>query len=127
MKKLGLSAILIATLAFAGDTIVPPNEKYKISTPDLMHQYDYQVKKCVPTTFEYRQTVVNAVRAENAIISEKYENRVGTTYLINYEFKGDEYRIALMDSFGECRLFEDIMIKHLDVNPDNYKNLKLAK
>ena len=126
MKKIYLSTLLSMSL-FAGQTIVPPNEKFKINTPDLMFQYDYQGKKCGPTDFEFRQTVVNAVRAENAIISEKYENRVGTTYLINYEFKGEEYRIALMDSFGECRLFEDILIKHLDVNPDNYKNLKLAK
>lgn len=126
MKKIYASAIL-ATSLFAGQTIVPPNEKYKINTPDLMYQYDYISKKCGPTTFEFRQTVVNAVRAENAIISEKFENRVGTTYYVNYEFKGEEYRIALMDNYGECRLFEDIIVKHIDADPEKYRNLKEPK
>ena len=123
-----LLLILLTSLSlFAGDTIVPPNEKFKLSTTDLMYQYDYQAKKCKSTTFEYRQIIVNSVRADNALISEKYENKAGTAYLINYEYKGDEYRIALMDSFGECKLYEDIMIKHLDVKSDSYINLKAPK
>lgn len=122
-----LLALLISLSLFAGDTIIPPNEKFKLSTTDLMYQYDYQAKSCGPTTFEHRQIIVNEVRADNALISEKYENKAGTTYLINYEYKGDEYRIALMDSFGECRLYEDIMIKHLDVKSDKYINLKASK
>lgn len=126
MKKLLLVSLLISSI-FAGDTVVPPNEKYKLNTADITHQYDYQKKKCVTTTFSYKTAVINAVRAEEALITEKYVNDAGITYLINYEIDKIEYRIALMDSYGECKLFEDVSIKGLDVKSINYKNLKEAK
>lgn len=123
MKKIVLLFVLITGL-FAGDTVVPPNEKYRISSADIFWQYDFQQKKCAKPTFSYKTAVINAVRAEDALITEKYMNDAGTTYLINYELDGVEYRIAMMDSYGQCRLFEDIMIKHLDVKSAKYIGLQ---
>lgn len=123
MKKIIMSLALVGSL-FAGDTIVPPNEKYKINTTDIWYLYNFPAKKCEPTTFKERTEIIASVRSENAIITEKYINDAGTTYLINYEYKGTEHRSALMNNYGECRLFEDIMIKGLDVKSANYVDLK---
>ena len=123
MKKIVLLIALITGL-FAGDTVVPPNEKYRLNTQDIAYQYDFKKKKCEAPNFSYKTTVINTVRAEEALITEKYINDAGVTYIINYEYNGSEYRIALMDSYGECRLFEDIMIKGLDVKSASYKGMK---
>lgn len=126
MKKLGVFGLLCfsASLLFAGYTVVPANEKLKINTNDIIWQYDFQKKKCVQPAFAYRQTVINAVRADNAQITEKFVNEAGTTYQINYEYKGDEYRIMVMNGYGECRFYQDLMIKDMNVEDKQYVNLK---
>lgn len=130
MKRLTLTVLtgaLLASTAFAGHTVVPPNEKYKINTSDMTWQYDFQAKKCIKPSFGDRQIFVNAIRAENAIITEKYINGAGVTYVVNYEHKGEEYKIGLMNTYGECRLYQDIMIKGLDVKAKDYINMKPGK
>lgn len=126
--KLGLGLLVAsATSAIAGHTVVPPNEKYKINTSDMTWQYDFQQKKCVQPDFSDRQVIVNAIRAENAQITEKFMNAAGTTYQINYMYKGDEYRIMVMDKFGECRFYQDLMIKDMNVEDTQYVGLTPAK
>jgi hypothetical protein len=78
----------------------------------------------VQPTFADRQTIINAVRADNAQITEKFVNEAGTTYQINYEYKGDEYRIIVMNGYGECRFYQDLMIKDMNVEDKQYVNLK---
>lgn len=130
MKKLGLSLVGLLGLVgnlYAGHTIVPANEKFKINTNDMVWQYDFQKKKCVQPTFEDRQVIVNAVRADNAQITEKFINEAGTTYQINYEYKDREYRIMVMDKYGECRFYQDLMIKDMNVEDKQYVNLAPGK
>lgn len=130
MKRLTLLVLtgaLLASTAFAGDTIVPPNEKYKINTTDIWWLYNHPLKKCEETTFKERTNFINAVRSENAIITEKYINDAGVTYVVNYEHKGEEYKIGLMNTYGECRLYQDIMIKGLGVKAKDYINMKPGK
>lgn len=126
MKKIILLVVAVMSL-FAGYTVVPPNEKYKINTSDIIWQYDFQKKKCVAPTFEDRQTIINAIRADNAQITEKFINEAGTSYQINYMFKGDEYRIMLMSNYGECRFYQDLMIKDMNVEDKQYVNMKVGQ
>ena len=131
MKRLTLGMLLVLGTStvnlFAGDTIVPPNEKYKINTSDIWYLYNYPLKKCEETTFRERTNFINAIRSEDAIITEKYINDAGVTYVVNYEHKGSEFKIGLMDTYGECRLYEDIMVKNKDVLAKDYVNLKPGK
>ena len=126
MKKLLLSSILTSAV-FAGHTIVPVNEKLKINTSDIIWQYNFQSKKCEQPSFQDRQVIINAIRADNAQITEKFMNDAGTTYQINYMYNNDEYRIMLMNTFGECRFYQDLMIKDLNVEDKQYINLTPAK
>lgn len=126
MKKI-LIALSLSVALFAGHTVVPANEKLKINTSDMIWQYDFQQKKCFKPSFEDRQIIVNAIRAENAQITEKFVNEAGTTYQINYMYKGDEYRIMLMNTYGECRFYQDLIIKDMDVKDKQYVNLKYPK
>lgn len=97
MKRLvqaSLGAVLLASTIFAGDTIVPPNEKYKISTTDIWYLYNYPLKRCEETTFKERTNYINDIRSEEYIITEKYVNDAGVTYMVNCEHKGEEYKIG---------------------------------
>lgn len=129
MKKivLGLLGLGLVSGSFAGNTVVPANEKLKINTSDIIWQYNFSTKKCFQPPFENRQVIINAIRSENAQITEKYMNDAGNTYQINYVYKGDEYRIMLMNTYGECRFYQDLMIKDMDVDSKNYVNLTLGK
>lgn len=123
MKKIFMSLALVGCM-FAGDTIVPPNEKYKINTADMWWLYNHPKKKCEATTFKERTDFVNNIRSENALITEKYVNDAGVIYKINYENRGEEFTIGVMNTYGACRLFEDIVIKGLDVKAKNYVGMK---
>lgn len=122
MKKLLLLSA-ITSVMLAGYTVVPANEKFKINTSDIIWQYNFQSKKCEQPTFQERQVIINAIRADNAQITEKFINDAGTTYQINYMYNNDEYRIMLMNTFGECRFYQDLMIKDLNVEDKQYIGL----
>ncbi len=123
MKKMFLTLSVIGCL-FAGDTVVPPNEKYKINTSDMWYLYNFPKKKCELSTFQEKADFINGIRAENVLITEKYINDAGVTYMLNYDNKGTEFTIAVMNNYGECRLFEDVMVKGLDVKAKDYVGLK---
>lgn len=127
MKKI-ITTLCLATVLFAGETIVPKDEHLRINTNDIVYRYNYDLKKCVTTSFGYRTETIELLKNGKAIVDEKYVNDAGTSRLISYVMDGNEYQMAVMDTFGECRLFEDIMIKNMDVKDSKtYKNLKENK
>ena len=129
MKKLIkglLGATAIAAVAYCGETQISPNEKYRINSGDIMFQYNYRTLKCERVPFDARSAFINILRNGASIIDEKYENMVGTTYLISFvDSRGTEKQAAVMDNYGECRLFQDVEIKKMkDVDFNKYINLR---
>lgn len=131
MKRIRTSivaSILFAVSLNAGVTIVPQNEHLKVNTSDIPYRYNYELKKCEKSTFGLKSLIVDMLRRGEAIIDDKFINDAGVAYAISYEYAGREYEMSAMDSYGECRLYEDVVIKGLDVKDMKvYRNLKEAR
>ncbi len=131
MKKFILSSVLTVSITavqlFAGTTVVPPNEYAKINTNDVLYRYNYQYKKCERMDLSLRVAVIDVIRGSYSSIDEKFVNDAGTTWIVSYvDTKNNkEYEMNLMNTYGECRFFEDIMIKDIkDVDVSKYVKLK---
>ena len=123
-----LVGAMFATSSTAGVTVVPQNEHLKVNTSDIPYRYNYDLKKCEKSSFGLKSLIVDMLRRGEAIIDDKFVNDAGVSYAISYEYAGREYEMSAMDSYGECRLYEDVVIKGIDVKDMKvYRNLKEAK
>lgn len=126
MKKVVLfvAGLLASVQLNAGVSVVPQNEFAKINTADIPYRYNYTLKKCEAMDFQLRVQTVDMIRGKNSSVDEKFVNEAGTTWIVSFLLDGKEYEAALMSTFGECRFYEDVVIKKLDVKDTQYKNLK---
>lgn len=127
MKTL-LLATTLSLSVFAGTTIVPVDEHLRLSTDDVAYIYNFTEAKCQRTTYNLKKAAVTLVRSRDAMIDEKFVNRAGTIYQLSFENENHEEKVLILsNTFGGCKAFQDIVIKGLNVNLDQYVGMKPTK
>ena len=114
MKKL-LGIIALSTIAFAANTL---------EFNDLTYHYNFGAKKCEKTSFDFKKVIWGDFNKGFIILDKKYLNDTGTFSRLILEIDGVEKEIILTSSFGGCRLYEDLIVKDMEVEAIQYVNVK---
>lgn len=106
---------LVGTSLFAGD--------YDINTNNIQSFYNFKDKKCDTLTFKDKANTIRDIRNGYIIVNEKYTNDAGVTYiLVGSDTNGKEFEMVFTSNYNQCRLYEDLILKKLDVKVENYIN-----
>ena len=90
---------------------------------DLNYVWLPKEKKCGKTTIQEKSYILKEIERGNLILDKKFEKDNETILSFVGENSGTEYTITTMSSFGRCRFYEDLIIKKLQVDSNNYINL----
>lgn len=103
-------------------------EDYSIKTNDLKSFYNVKEKKCNAMPFNMKTNIINDLRNGTIIVDSKYTNDAGTTYIVVGEWaNGQEYEMILTSNWNQCRFYEDLVIKKMDVYAKDYMNHSIKK
>lgn len=123
MKKLLFCLVCLGALS----TMVF-GEDYSIKTNDLKSFYNVKEKKCNAMPFNMKTNIINDLRNGTIIVDSKYTNDAGTTYIVVGEWaNGQEYEMILTSNWNQCRFYEDLVIKKMDVYAKDYMNHSVKK
>jgi hypothetical protein len=110
MKKL-FGFLLVSVIVLSANTL---------EVNDLGYHYNFGVKKCEKTTFDFKKAIWDNYHNGFAILDKKYKNATGTFSRLIFEIDGEEKELIATSSFGGCRLYEDVIVKDMDVEDIQY-------
>lgn len=116
MKKIIFSTLALGSLSYQVLAVEP-------TLNDLNYVWLPKEKKCGKTTIQEKSFILKEIERGNLILDKKFERDNETILSFVGEDSGVEYTIATMSSFGRCRFYEDLIIKKLQVDSNNYINL----
>lgn len=91
---------------------------------DLNYVWIPKEKKCEKTTIQEKSYILKEIERGNLILDKKFEKDNETILsFVGESSDNTEYTITTMSSFGRCRFYEDLIIKKLPVDSNNYINL----
>lgn len=125
MKKIftvGVIACLSLNL-FGSITEVPRNINYKLNTDDVAYRYNFKKLSCERLDYSLRAEIIRMARNNILTVENMYENSAGTALETSYEDRGTIYEMVLADTYGECRLYQDVVINSKKVNADDIKRV----
>ena len=103
-------------------------QDYDIKVSDLKSFYNVKDKKCDTLSFNMKTFIINDIRNGNLIVNEKYINDAGITYIIVGEWEnGQGYEMVITSNLNQCRFYEDLIIKKMDVKANAYMNHSVKK
>ena len=127
MKKIFLSlgtTLLCSILLQASNT----NDKVEFLLKKTAYHYDFGEKKCVKTNDSTQRVIIEDIVKNKLQYFGGLKNELGETSYLNGKINDENVTVSTMDTFEECRYFEDLEIKHLtNLNPNNYKHIKSYK
>ena len=119
MKKFLISIGLVVGLclsSFAGEDI---------SATDINYFWNFKDSKCDSTPFSLKKNLIYEVRDGTLILDKVYRNDAGKAIrLIGQNNDKSEYEIWLMSTYGECRYFDDLILKNKQVKDTDYMYMK---
>lgn len=96
-------------------------EDYNIKSGDIKNFYNFKEKKCDTLLFSDKANIIKDIRNGNLIIDEHYRNDAGETYIITGAYNdGKEFEMVITSSYNQCRFYEDLVIKKMDVKAIAY-------
>ena len=120
MKKIVLSCI-IGLIGFGGFGGAALAGDYDVKSGDIKNFYNFKEKKCDTLTFNDKANIIRDLRNGLLIIDEKYINDAGETYVVVGAYdNGKEYEMVITSSYNQCRFYEDLVIKKMDVKAVAY-------
>lgn len=120
MKKI----LIVCMLCFS---LVASAANNKLVFNDLNYIFDYSINKCSAQDFKSKKFFFEEYNDGTIIVTEKTSALPGYIVATIGEYSGKEKIFTFASTYGACRLFEDYMIKNMDVNPKNYVNMKEKK
>lgn len=95
--------------------------EYDIKSGDIKNFYNFKQKKCDTLTFNNKANIIRDLRNGYMIVDEKYINEAGETFVIIGSYPdGSEFEMILTSNYNQCRFYEDLVIKKMDVNAKSY-------
>jgi len=126
IRKIGLVCLGLVCLGLGTPNLLAEN--YNIKMEDIKNFYNFKDKKCDSLTFNDKTSIIKDLRNGYLIVNEKYKNDAGETFVIVGESeKGEEYEMILTSNYNQCRFYEDLVIKRLDVKAEAYMNKPVKK
>lgn len=123
MKKVVLSCLVglgLSVAACAAD--------YEMRSGDVKNFYNFKDKKCDTLAFNEKADIIKDIRNGKLIIDNKYANDAGETYVVVGEWEnGKEFEMILTSNYNECRFYEDLVIKKMDVKAAAYMDKSVKK
>lgn len=96
-------------------------EDYNIKSGDIKNFYNFKEKKCDTLLFSDKANIIKDIRNGYLIVDEHYRNDAGETYILTGAYdNGKEYEMVLTSSYNQCRFYEDLVIKKMDVKAIAY-------
>lgn len=122
MKKI-LGLLLVGCLSIG--TIGAVAEDSDIKADDLNYYWNFKEKKCSKMLFADKAAVIKDYKNKYLIANRDYINDAGRfmEFLGEYEDQS-EFTMVIMSTYGECRFYEDLVIKNLDVKAIQYAKVK---
>ena len=94
---------------------------YDIKSGDIKNFYNFKEKKCDTLLFNDKANIIKDIRDGNLIVDEHYVNDAGETYIITGAYDdGKEFEMVMTSSYNQCRFYEDLIIKKMDVKAAAY-------
>lgn len=122
MKKLLVSIIsLAAAIGLLGANDFTDRD---VELANFNYVYYPAQKVCHKNTFAEKRDFFTMFKSKQIILNKPFINDAGYYLQMAGEDKGGQYKIHFMDTYGECKFFEAVMIEDKDVKADAYKNLK---
>ena len=117
MKKIVLSC-MIGLIGFGGAVLAGD---YDVKSGDIKNFYNFKEKKCDTLTFNDKANIIRDLRNGQLIVDEKYINDAGETYVMVGAYNdGKEFEMIITSNYNQCRFYEDLVIKKLDVKAQAY-------
>ena len=120
MKK-----ILIVCMLCFGLSVSADNNKLDFS--NLNYVFDYSIDKCKAQEFKFKKFIFEEYNNGTIIVTNKIDALPGDIVIAAGEFDGKEKTFTFASTYGACRLFEDVVMKKMKVDPKNYVNMKEKK
>lgn len=120
MKKILIVCMLCIGLSASAD-----NNKLDFS--DLNYVFDYGKDKCKAQEFKMKKFIFEEYNNGATIVTNKVKALPGNIVFSAAEFNGKEMTFTFASTYGACKLFEDAVIRKMDVDPKNYVNMKEKK
>ena len=99
----------------------------KLDFSDLNYVFDYGKNNCTTQEFKMKKFIFEEYRLGSWIVTNKIDALPGNIVNAVTELKGKEMNFVFASTYGACRLFEDVVIKKMKVDPKNYVNMKEKK
>ena len=120
MKKILIVCMLCFGLSASAD-----NNKLDFS--DLNYVFDYSIDKCKAQDFKFKKFIFEEYNNGTIIVTNKIDALPGDIVIAAADFDGKEMTFTFASTYGACRLFEDVVMKKMKVDPKNYVNMKEKK
>ena len=120
MKKILIVCMLCFGLSASAD-----NNKLDFS--DLNYVFDYSIDKCKAQEFKFKKFIFEEYNNGTIIVTDKLDVLPGYIVIAAGEFDGKEKTFTFASTYGACKLFEDAVIRKMDVDHKNYVNMKEKK
>ncbi len=120
MKKILIVCMLCFGLSASADN-------NKLDFNDLWYAFDYGNNKCKAQRFDIKKFIFNEYNNGTIIVTNKIDALPGNIVIAAAEFDGKEKTFTFASTYGACKLFEDAVIRKMDVDPKNYVNMKEKK
>lgn len=120
MKKLVLLS-LVAVVGLCAESKIPLEIKPSI----INYIYDFGKSKCTKMTFKEKVWYLDKQKDKTLIVSRNYDTIPGIVSETVSEIDGAEIQHVLAETYGSCKLYEDVVLKSKDVKDVNtYTTMK---